>query len=63
MIIERKDYQASHASQTVSYEVTDDYGHTASLTPEQTESLHQWLADNALQIHKDIHNTSKEGKE
>jgi hypothetical protein len=40
---EKKEYDLGGNATAISYEVTDDYGHTAQLPPEQAEDLHQWL--------------------
>jgi hypothetical protein len=40
---EKKEYNLGGNAPAISYEVTDDYGHTAQLPQEQAEDLHQWL--------------------
>jgi hypothetical protein len=40
---EKKENDLGGNTTALSYEVTDDYGHTAQLPPEQAEDLHQWL--------------------
>jgi hypothetical protein len=54
MFITRKVYGAGPAAY-VGYVVVDKYGHEAQLTPQEAQSLHQWLADHAAQIHSDVH--------
>ncbi len=40
---EKKEYDLGGNTTAISYEVTDDYCHTAQLPPEQAEDLYQWL--------------------
>ena len=54
MFIERKEYPLGNNQNAVSYEIHDGNGHVAQLSPTETETLYQWLASNALQLHTDV---------
>ena len=54
MFVERKLYDLGNGKKAASYEITDDYRNVVQLTPQETETLYQYLASKSVQIHNDV---------
>jgi hypothetical protein len=54
MFVERKTYDIGGGKLAASYEIVDDYRNRVQLTPQETETLYQYLASKAVQIHNDV---------
>lgn len=54
MFIERKTSDIGGGKFVASYEIVDDHRNRVQLTPQETETLYQYLASKSAQIHNDV---------